>query len=90
MRSSEVEATAAAAGPAGSLFSESTGRIVFTVAEDDAAAAAALVEAHGGGCLGSVEASECGGHLRLVHETCGFEVTSDSLRARFKEGLHGL
>ena len=71
-------------------FSESTGRIVFTVSESDAAEAAALVDAHGGECLGSVEGSEEGGHLRFLHDTDGFGVGADALRASFKEGLHGL
>ena len=71
-------------------FSESTGRIVFTVSESDAAEAAGLVDAHGGDCLGSVEGSDEGGHLRFLHDTDGFGVGADALRTSFKEGLHGL
>jgi phosphoribosylformylglycinamidine synthase len=85
-----VERAPAGLEPPLAWFSESTGRIVFTVAEADAEAAAVLVRAHGGECLGSVEGSEEGGHLRFVHEEHGFGIGADALRASFKEGLHGL
>ncbi|MGB1699958.1 MAG: AIR synthase-related protein, partial [Nannocystaceae bacterium] len=85
-----VERTPEGIEPPLAWFSESTGRIVFTVAEEDAEAAASLVRTHGGGCIGSVEASEEDGHLRFVHDTDGFGVSADALRSSFKEGLHGL
>jgi phosphoribosylformylglycinamidine synthase subunit PurSL len=79
---------------AGLLWSESTGRIVLTCAETDAAALEAGLAGHSLIRLGRVTAGvEAGAEARLEARLAGHPVLSLSLaqlRAPFLEGLHGL
>ncbi|MCA9686901.1 MAG: hypothetical protein KC457_32345, partial [Myxococcales bacterium] len=70
------------------LFSESTGRIVLSCREDDAAALEDALGPHGLRALGRVVAPP-----RLTVTRVGapvFDLELAALRGRFMEGLHGL
>jgi phosphoribosylformylglycinamidine synthase len=85
----EIELDGSSELPAAALlFSESTGRIVVTCAEQDAAALEQALGQHGLLALGrTIERPD----LRVSHGNASvLSLSLAQLRAPFEEGLHGL